>query len=207
MSTGIKFMVMSLHLNLFLLSLALFAEVGVSQNQWLESRCGVKGLPIRFPFHLKDSDHHHQPWNQHGYPGFELSCNGDKTVLELPDSVKFFVQKIDYKSQEIKVYDPDNCLINQLLKIKTISKSPFRFKDTSDWIYTLFNCSKESDVQIDNYYSSVTCLNGRNYSIYIASSDSTIEYMPPYCKKMYDTSPLPEYIIDLGNLVLSWSKD
>jgi hypothetical protein len=89
-----------------------------------ESRCGGHGPAIRFPFRLNSQPDHC------GYPGFNLSCTDtNHTVLELPISVKLFVKKIDYKSQVIQLYDPDNCFPRQLRGLN-LSSSPFQFKDS-----------------------------------------------------------------------------
>ena len=104
---------------MLLLILSVFPEVGADhQIQCEESKCGDHGMAIRFPFKLKDQPSHY------GYPGFELSCNGSDTVLELPTSAKFFVRHINYKSQVIEVYDPSHCLVRELLKIHNLSTSP-----------------------------------------------------------------------------------
>ena len=106
------------------------------------NRCGHHGPEIRFPFRLKDR----QPDQHSGYPGFDLYCS-DKhdTVLELPTSVKVFVNRIDYKSQSIQVADSDNCFPQKILRLN-LSLSPFQFKnDLLD--YALFNCTPD---QIQN---------------------------------------------------------
>jgi len=59
-----------------------------------EASCKKDGPAIRFPFRLKLKEK--QP-DDCGYPGFELSCTDRReTLLQLPNSVKLYVNKIDY---------------------------------------------------------------------------------------------------------------
>ncbi|GLT64188.1 hypothetical protein SLA2020_366960 [Shorea laevis] len=100
MDICIEIMVIS-YLFLFV---AFIIDLGEAQNVCNESRCGLHGPAIRFPFRLNSQPDHC------GYPGFNLSCTDTKhTVLQLPISVKLRVRKIDYKSQVIQLYDPGNC--------------------------------------------------------------------------------------------------
>ncbi|RVW22561.1 putative RING-H2 finger protein ATL21A [Vitis vinifera] len=121
------------------LFVTIFAEVGATANECVISRCSHHGPAIRFPFWLKDSQPDHC-----GYPGFQLSCTEKhQTMIELPNSVKLLVKKINYKSQEIQVYDPADCLPKQLSDLN-LSASPFQFKvkhDHSLQDITLLNCS------------------------------------------------------------------
>ncbi|KAF8380060.1 hypothetical protein HHK36_027530 [Tetracentron sinense] len=81
--------------------------LGASQDHdhcKLQSCTKINSPVIKIPFWLKGR----QP-DDCGYPipGFELSCTvANETVLELPYAGKFFVRSIDYKSQELEVYDP-----------------------------------------------------------------------------------------------------
>ena len=144
------------------------------------AKCGHKGPSIRFPFGLKHDQNHL------AYPGFELSCSGRDTVLELPtSSLKFFVRHIDYKTQVIEVYDPDNCILRQLLKIHNLSStSPFHYDQDDLSNYTLFNCSSL-------YFEYFPCLAGPGYQIYVTPSVYLIEELPMNCTKLNNTSPLP----------------
>ncbi|KAF2322207.1 hypothetical protein GH714_008631 [Hevea brasiliensis] len=82
--------------------------LGIFENECKESKCGSHGPAVRFPFRIKG----HQP-DHCGYPedGFHLSCSERKeTVLELPNSVKLSINKIDYFSQVISASDPQGAL-------------------------------------------------------------------------------------------------
>ncbi|KAJ7942800.1 Receptor-like protein kinase [Quillaja saponaria] len=78
----------------------LFVQLGLSQNECTESKCGRGGPIVQFPFKIKDSKLDH--W---GYPGCDLSCTDEhETVLEQPAvPVKFYVKSIDYKYHVLEV--------------------------------------------------------------------------------------------------------
>ena len=136
---------------------------------------------------------------------FELSCNGTHTVIEFPESVNFFVSKINYKSREIDVYDPNNCLVGQLLKIHKFSNSPFYYVNRKTYNYSFFNCSSTSE---DSGY--ISCLSGPDYQILGVRPYERIYSLPLNCTRMYNT-PMPTttyYDIssynDKNNLRLNW---
>ncbi|KAB1205154.1 putative RING-H2 finger protein ATL21A [Morella rubra] len=115
------------------------------------SPCGRHGPAIRFPFGVKDTQPEHS-----GFPGFDLSCTDTKDlVLELPNSVKLYVKKIDYKAQVIHLYDPHHhSLPCQLLRLD-LSSSPFKFKEEYyHEEFTLFNCSQTE------VYGQISCPSG-----------------------------------------------
>ncbi|CAK9166683.1 unnamed protein product [Ilex paraguariensis] len=86
-------------------------------------RCRHNGPSIRFPFWVKGFH-----LDRYRYPGFELSCDKNKqTVLDLLFSVKLFVKKIDYKSQVIRLYDPDGCVPAKASKPQLADKLIPRF--------------------------------------------------------------------------------
>ncbi|KAL5568339.1 hypothetical protein UlMin_024914 [Ulmus minor] len=181
-----------------LLLLAFFMEFGAGYDQ-CEDKCGGKGPPIRFPFRLKGRQS-----ELCGYPGFELSCSGRNTVLEFSISTKFFVKSIDYASQVIKVYDPNDCLLGQLIKIHNSSISPFQFEEARLRNYTLFNCSKAER----NWGPIFPCLGGPSYQVFFVDSDLATQEVPlVHCKKMYNISSVPYvmYATDAKYLRLNWT--
>ncbi|XP_015878440.3 rust resistance kinase Lr10 isoform X1 [Ziziphus jujuba] len=168
-------------------------------------RCKHNGPVIRFPFRLRDRQPTHC-----GYPGFELSCTADKensTVLELPRSVKLLVKNINYKNQQIQVYDPNMCFLRQILNLN-ISASPFQFP----FIYELesfiiFNCSSGYDY----YYGLISCLSNHDYKIIAKPYKTETSYWElSSCKKMLDIPSVPDFIIyDYNQNIptsLEWSK-
>ncbi|KAG6715324.1 hypothetical protein I3842_05G244800 [Carya illinoinensis] len=160
-------------------------------------RCGRHGPAIRFPFQLKDR----HP-NYCGFPGFHLSCSDTHdTVLELPVSVKLFVKKIDYKSQEIQVYHPHHCFPTGIQQLN-LSSSPFQFK-LADPEYlsniSLFNCSLTKGEEHILHNRSISCLNDPTYSrpVFYLYTDEDIATLPTLpCRKMYSVRSIPDYILD-----------
>jgi hypothetical protein len=134
------------------------------------SMCGYKSIPIRFPFQQEDQNC--------GYPGFNLSCNGQSiTVLKLPSSGEFFVRSIDYMMQQIQLYDPDNCLPRRLLRFN-LSGSPF-FSAYSQ-IYTFLSCPSQFPKPAG--FTAVDCLGSPTNSVLATSSTGLANSMPPSCK-------------------------
>ncbi|KAL9374765.1 hypothetical protein Peur_031644 [Populus x canadensis] len=163
-----------------------------------EERCGKHGPAVRFPFSLREK----QPDNC-SYRGFELSCtNREETLLQLPNSVKLYVNKIDYASQLIIASDPDQCLPKQLRKFN-LSTSPFKFGDMEQGDYAFFNCtSGKGDTD-----QKLACLSGPGYDIFAYFSSYPIGYSDlTSCTKMYNLSSIPREIFWQNNILhLKWS--
>ncbi|KAF3432823.1 hypothetical protein FNV43_RR23925 [Rhamnella rubrinervis] len=193
---------------LFIFITSLNTAEADDDHQCKPTRCKHNGPVVSFPFRLIDGQPEHC-----GYPGFELSCTPNKnrhTVLELPRSVRLFVKHINYTSQQIHVYDPNNCLPRQLPDLN-ISASPFQFamKMTNSLdSFSYFNCSSAERV----FYGSIfPCLSTHGYQVQAYSDTYTtlIGLLPPSsCKKMYDTSPIPRDVIQSSkpDFYLQWLK-
>ncbi|WMV16362.1 hypothetical protein MTR67_009747 [Solanum verrucosum] len=98
-----------------------------------DSSCKSHGPIVHFPFRLS-----YQPKHCGCDPGFELHCNNKKDIiLELPSSVHLVVEKIDYVSQKIHLYDLDQCIAAKLPKLNLLQSN---FRNTDDPT-VLFNCS------------------------------------------------------------------
>ncbi|TKY56191.1 putative RING-H2 finger protein ATL21B [Spatholobus suberectus] len=107
-----------------LLTLMFFLRQPVIGKIHCTLKCG--GVHIQFPFYLRNSNLNQTT----DYPpGFDLLCTEkDETMLELPAvPIKLFVRNIDYEFQRIEIYEPENCLPSQLLKLGNASVSPFNF--------------------------------------------------------------------------------
>jgi hypothetical protein len=183
------------------LFVAFIIDLGDAHNMCAETRCGRHGPPIRFPFRLNSQPHYC------GYSGFNLSCTDTNlTVLELPVSVKLLVEKINYKSQVIQLYDPQHCFPRpQLQWLNLSNSSPFRFEvhdpynDLSD--YALFNCSPRSESK----YRLISCLSGPTYQVYPATY---ITASLVSCTKIYNLYQIPVALIAVDHdkfVQLSWS--
>lgn len=187
-----------------LLLMIVVAEIEVNQNECLEARCGEYGPAIKFPFLLKDK----QP-DYCGYPGFSASCTTtNDTAIELstPMRHKFLIRNIDYKSQTVKVYDPNHCSQKLLLNFPNRSIPPFQFINWDPYNKTLFNCSSSSRTLYSHYQ--IPCLDDSRYQIYIISSSIDIDLrFFVSCTKMYDLNGIPEELYSRVNDVqLEWSE-
>ncbi|KAL6320796.1 hypothetical protein AAG906_008796 [Vitis piasezkii] len=167
------------------------------------NRCGDQGPLIQFPFRLKDRPHHC------GYPGFELSCTeSNQTMLDLPISVKLLVKKIAYKSREIIVQDPDNCLARQLRNLN-LAASPFHFKFKD--FFTFFNCSSH---KTDSYSfdRSIPCLSIPGNPVYAVYSSTSVQQLDlSSCRRLYSASApsnrdYGDSMFNAKAFSLKWSK-
>ena len=172
-----------------LLFVLFIVDLGECHNRSSELRCGYHGPAIRFPFRLKDR----QPDQQRGYPGFDLYCShNNHRVLELPTSVKTFVNSIDYESQQINVTVSDGCF-PRIIRGLHLPSSPFQFKTEKIYLdnYALFNCTPGTDKN----FLPIHCLSSRSQLVYAFRSDDDINYLPILsCTKMYSVSSVPSDI-------------
>ena len=197
---------MDRYLCLFLfLFLTLFVEMRGGRDECMASnRCGDQGPLIQFPFRLKDQPCHC------GYPGFELSCTeNNQTMLELPVSVKLLVKNITYKSREIFVQDPYNCLARQLGNLN-LAAFPFPFKFEKGFV-TFFNCSSDKTDPY-NLFQSIPCLSIPGNLVYAVDSSTFVHGLDlSYCRRLYNASApgnryYGDYIFDGSAFSLKWSN-
>ncbi|KAK9103849.1 hypothetical protein Sjap_021103 [Stephania japonica] len=158
-----------------------------------ETRCSRHGPSIRFPFSLNSRRNIGS-----GYHGFELSCTNQRdTVLQLPHGGGFLVTEINYMRQEIRVSDPDGCIVRRLLHLN-LSSSPFsQIKDGSYYydsnLLTIFNCSTTNNdiLHVAQDYSAVpiNCLNVRGYRVFAVQG--TLDSVPLTSCTAVETTILP----------------
>ncbi|KAL6321172.1 hypothetical protein AAG906_012944 [Vitis piasezkii] len=154
------------------------------------NRCGDQGPLIQFPFRLKGQPHHC------GYPGFVLSCTeNNQIMLELPDSVKLLVKNIIYKSREIIVQNPDNCLERQLRNLRDV---------------TFFNCSllKTAESFAAHF---IPCLSIPGNPVYAVDSFYPLQNMDlSSCRRLYNASVgyhvFTDYTFNGSAFSLKWPK-
>ncbi|KAL6320813.1 hypothetical protein AAG906_008813 [Vitis piasezkii] len=197
---------MDRYLCLFLfLFLTLFVEMRGGRDECMTSSgCGDQGPLIQFPFRLKDQPRHC------GYPGFELSCTeNNQTMLELPVSVKLLVKNITYKSREIFVQDPYNCLAGQLGNLN-LAAFPFPFKFEKGFV-TFFNCSSDKTNQ-SSYFQSIPCLSIPGNPVYAVDSSELVRYLDlSSCRRLYNASvpgnqDYGDYRFDGSAFSIKWSN-
>jgi hypothetical protein len=135
------------------------------------SACGIDDVPVRFPFRLQGN----QPRNC-GYPGFDLSCNNRRTtVLKLPHSGDFLVRDIDYRTQQIQLYDKDNCLPKRLLQLN-LSGSPFAAVFHQN--YTFLSCPTQF---VMSRFPIIDCLSNSTISVLATSSTFLVTLLSSSC--------------------------
>ncbi|PNT03960.2 hypothetical protein POPTR_014G098200v4 [Populus trichocarpa] len=135
------------------------------------SACGIDDVPVRFPFRLQGN----QPRNC-GYPGFDLSCNNRRTtVLKLPHSGDFLVRDIDYRTQQIQLYDKDNCLPKRLLQLN-LSGSPFAAVFHQN--YTFLSCPTQF---VMSRFPIIDCLSNSTISVLATSSTFLVTLLSSLC--------------------------
>ncbi|KAF8379694.1 hypothetical protein HHK36_029138 [Tetracentron sinense] len=169
----------------------------------VNSTCGANRPIIRFPFRIKDRQS-----DRCGYPGFELTCNDqNETILELPFSGKFRVKGIEYDAQEIRINDPDNCLLGRLLHLN-LSGTPF--KGFNPQKYTFFNCSSKS---LAWPFTPIPCLSSSSYTV-LATFMELARSMPTSCRLISTVSvPIHLEVFEKGfsrnlshSLRLTWDE-
>ncbi|KAJ9539271.1 hypothetical protein OSB04_032004 [Centaurea solstitialis] len=150
------------NLNIFILLLLLLPSFSTSQYNCPFAFCGSTTFIVRFPFRLVGQ----QPAIC-GYPGFDLRCNRQGTMLlTLPKSGDFLVRTIDYRSQVIQLYDPSGCSAARLSNLD-LSGSPFSVSTTRN--YTLLSCPVEVTTA---RFPTVACLSNSTYSTVATTSVS-----------------------------------
>lgn len=124
--------------------------------------CGK--INIQFPFGLKVTNQ----TRGCSYPRFQLSCdNRNRTILSVPGSEDLVVKSIDYKTQTVKVNDPDGCLPKRFLHNLSISlHPPFTF-DATVYDLTFLRCP--SNVTNSDRVAPISCLGDSNSSSVIFS--------------------------------------
>ncbi|KAJ7951297.1 putative Ring finger protein [Quillaja saponaria] len=166
------------------------------------SLCLNSRISIRFPFKLEGT----QPQTC-GYPGFNLSCsNQSRTVLKLPYSGEFVVRNIDYITQQIQLYDPQDCLPKRLLSFN-LSGSPF--SATFYQNYTFLSCPTQLT---RSRFTSIPCLSNSTNSVLATPSMRLVNSVSKSCK-VITSLPIPvtwpiedqEFTTDLNDdLQLTW---
>ncbi|KAI4297187.1 hypothetical protein L6164_037086 [Bauhinia variegata] len=103
--------------------------------------CGAESPDIHFPFWIRDWN----PDQRCGYPGFELSCDNGRTLLNIPNGGNFVVK--DLSSVDVSIDDTDGCLPKRFLEQNVnLTGTPFKWgKDYNLVNLTFFKCSNLLD--------------------------------------------------------------
>ncbi|XP_014503161.1 rust resistance kinase Lr10-like [Vigna radiata var. radiata] len=160
-------------------------------NNHCADKCG--NVRIQFPFYLRNKNLNHTT----DYPPeFGLLCTQqNEPILELPAlPIQLFVREIDYESTLIEIYDPQNCLPDQLLKLGNASISPFRFPKS------LGRPPPKFDV-------SFFCCDSLSCPISLLEShNDVVDPRLVSCTKLKDVSVEWLYWYNGVKLVMEWSK-
>ncbi|KAJ4827852.1 hypothetical protein Tsubulata_012999 [Turnera subulata] len=144
------------------------------------TKCRRDGVPVRFPFYLEGNQS-----QSCGHPGFNLRCNDQGfTVLELPYSGNFLVRSINYRTQQIQLYDSEDCLARRLLNFN-LSGSPFL--TASYFNYTFLSCPSQF---VNSRFTYIACLSNSTTSVIATSSTSLVNSLSSLCQ-IVTTFPVP----------------
>ncbi|KAJ4828950.1 hypothetical protein Tsubulata_028373 [Turnera subulata] len=144
------------------------------------TKCRSDGVAVRFPFYLEGNQS-----QSCGHPGFDLRCNDQGfTVLELPDSGNFLVRSINYRTQQIQLYDSEDCLASRLLNFN-LSGSPFL--TASYFNYTFLSCTSQF---VNSRFTYIACLSNTTTSVIATSSMSLVNSLSSLCQ-IVTTFPVP----------------
>lgn len=159
------------------------------------AKCGDGAPDIRFPFRLKGQQPQHC-----GYPGFELVCKENSTMIQFPSYGDLVIQSISYDMKKLNLLDPKSCVHEVFLNLN-LSLTPFQYyyhvKN-----YTYLNCS----AQLSPSFEPVPCLSGSQYHVYTVESSlaSRLSCMP--MKTIAIPFPYSPYLSDnTFGLGLTWT--
>ncbi|MQL79937.1 hypothetical protein Taro_012392, partial [Colocasia esculenta] len=152
--------------------------------------CSMGGPVIRFPFRTKD-----QPPNC-GYKGFELSCLGNATVVELASAERFPVTFVSYDKQRLHL-DPGSCPPAAFLNLN-LSISPFERQGNGGFM--LLNCTSEVPTTFpyttSSYYYPISCLDGSGRHIFGVET-SAMDSLNQSCISMKTKAVPREFVTTL----------
>ncbi|KAK1281366.1 hypothetical protein QJS04_geneDACA002919 [Acorus gramineus] len=149
------------------------------------SQCGNEGPLIRFPFRL-DS----QP-SSCGLKGYELSCSGSTTLLNLPSGDNLSVTGIDHVGRFITIDGGDSqseCPLKGLLSLN-FTNSVF---SPNLGVFSLVSCPTNISWTAPRWIQQwvagpITCLsNAPNQLIYLAAEFVSVDLLPDVCTKISD---------------------
>ncbi|CAI9087217.1 OLC1v1021236C1 [Oldenlandia corymbosa var. corymbosa] len=174
-----------------------------------EKRCSQSGPPVRFPFQLRGK----QPAgiNCSYNPGYDLYCDeSNRTILELPSSIKFLVTEIDYASQMMQVKPAEYCIAKQLRHLN-LSTTPFQFFTSTgpsvfEDKFSLFNCSTKINREVIPG-EIIHCLGTPGYTVFWIPLDTDLSGSDLRgCTKIFDTVTVPDVIFfEDSTMNLTWS--
>ncbi|CAH1451554.1 unnamed protein product [Lactuca virosa] len=186
---------------LIFFSLFLLKPIADAKDNCSPVSCGPNEPEIRFPFRILGRQS-----NQCGFSGFDIFCDEqNKTIILLPLSLTYIVNKISYLEQVIYI-DPEFCLPNRIVSVN-MTNTPFR---SHLWMqsYTFYNCSLQNNHSFNFSDANVPfpCLSNGNDSIIAVESNPWISgHMPSSCKVMTTIDVPVGFNSDFGDqLEMMW---
>ncbi|XP_047161987.1 putative RING-H2 finger protein ATL21B [Vigna umbellata] len=175
--------------------------------------CGK--IKIQFPFGLRQTRMQKESSGRCNYPRFQLFCdNRNRTILSLPGSGDLVVKSINYKSQTVKVNDPEGCLPKRFLhNLSLFLHPPFTFEATV-YDLTFLRCPSNTTHTIPS--PPISCLES-NSSSSVTFSWWPLSGTPPWSDECEVISsafvPIPNpdttsfFLPDLNkDVVLKWNE-
>ncbi|KAA8522190.1 hypothetical protein F0562_012863 [Nyssa sinensis] len=132
------------------------------------AKCGFGTPNIQFPFQVQGQ----QP-KRCGYPGFEIVCKQNKTIIQFPSYGDLVVKSISYDIKKLDLLDPKNCVHEVFLNLN-LSLTPFHYYYVLK-NYTYLNCS----AVLSPSFTQVPCLSDFGNHVYVVESSLAI---PVSCK-------------------------
>ncbi|KAG8391940.1 hypothetical protein BUALT_Bualt01G0239200 [Buddleja alternifolia] len=193
--------------NHFLALFLIFSIFIVVDSDCLTRFCGNnKSLPIHYPFKLEGDNKHQKGCDQNQAINLKCSNQENVPVLNLPSSGDLYVRNINYSSQIIQLYDPNNCFPALFMNSNF---SPFPLIPVNYQNYTFYNCPLNTTTRSN--FTAVGCLSNSTFSVLATSSVMRAQEMNNLGCNMIQTVPIPvssplqyEYNGFSGDLVLTW---
>ncbi|KAG8391941.1 hypothetical protein BUALT_Bualt01G0239300 [Buddleja alternifolia] len=155
---------------------------------------------------LNEGNKHQKGCDQNRAINLKCSNQENVPVLNLPSSGDLYVRSINYSSQAIQLYDPNNCLPSLFMN-SILSPSPLMAINYQN--YTFYNCPL--NVTARSNFIAIGCLSNSTFSVLTTSSILRAQKMNNLGCNMIRTVPIPvssplqyEYNGFNGDLMLTW---
>ncbi|KAM2004068.1 hypothetical protein ACFX15_027560 [Malus domestica] len=146
---------------------------------------------ISYPFRLKGDPCHC------GNSGYTLSCENNKTILNIPSSGDYYVQAINYHNQTIRVVDPG-------LDKSNCSSLPLHSSALSSRYYQI----PTTRVNGTTYLTFLKCPRPMNSSLYVdAAPCFPVESASNSSSSMSSSQPKAYGYVKIGDLEVGQMKD